>query len=211
MIHFIEPFIPFDSNCYLLTGTENVLIDTGSGLSARQIISAIVDIVGEEGKLDRILLTHCHFDHIGGCSDLIDAFGCKVYVGSKDAIPVRDSDPYYTLSTDFGLKNDPIPVEDLYGGDIIDLGEHRLQVIETPGHTLGGVCYYDQISSSLFSGDTVFSYGVGRTDFHGGSLEDLRKSIKYLEDMPVQGLYPGHGEPTEDGHSAIRRGLALIG
>jgi glyoxylase-like metal-dependent hydrolase (beta-lactamase superfamily II) len=102
-------------------------------------------------------------------------------------------------------------VGDLHEGDIIENGEHRLRVIETPGHTLGGVCYYDEATSSLFSGDTVFADGYGRTDFNGGSLESLRKSIRKLSIMQIKGMYPGHGSPVSDGSRSIARALDMVG
>ena len=210
MIHRIGPFVSFDSNIYLLTGEHNILIDTGTGLSSQEVVRSIKKVIGD-GKLDRILLTHCHFDHIGGAPYLTSAFGCKVYAGYADATAIRNGGSYYTLSSDFGVDIPPIQVEDLHEGDIIDNGESRLRVIETPGHTMGGVCFYDEISSSLFSGDTVFSDGFGRTDFHGGSLEILRKSIRKLSNTPVKGLYPGHGRPTSDGLSSIHRALKMVG
>ena len=209
MIHVLGPIEPYDSNCYLLTGSRNILIDTGSGVCASKLVSFIKkSLCG--ASLDMILLTHCHIDHIGGGPTLVAEFGCPIRMGYNDAPAVRASDTTYTLSNYFGIDMPPLPVGDLRQGDIIDIGSHRLRVIETPGHTKGGVCYFDEISSSLFSGDTVFSSGVGRTDFPGGSLGELRNSIKYLEDMPVQGLYPGHGVPAMDGLDAIRRGLASI-
>jgi glyoxylase-like metal-dependent hydrolase (beta-lactamase superfamily II) len=210
MIHYIPPVFGADSNIYLLTGSQNVLIDAGTGLAAAHTIGSIREILGER-SLDSVLLTHCHFDHIGGVPAIVSAFGCKVYAGHIDAVPIRSGDTSFTLSGLTGISVRPIDVIDLHGGDIIDIGEHRLRVIETPGHTSGGVCFFDEISSSLFSGDTVFPYGVGRTDFKGGSMNSLRNSIKYLMNMPVSGLYPGHDNPTDDGHAAIMRGLQLIG
>lgn len=211
MIHRIGPFMSVDSNIYLLTGEQNILIDAGTGLASREIMDSITKVLGPEGRLDKILLTHCHFDHIGGVPYLVSAFGCKVYAGYADATAIRNADYNYTLSHDFGIDIPPIPVEDLHEGDIIDNGESRLRVIETPGHTMGGVCFYDEISSSLFSGDTVFSNGVGRTDFNGGSLAVLRKSIRKLSNTPVKGLYPGHGRPVSDGSISIREALEMIG
>lgn len=211
MIHRIGPFVSFDSNIYLLTGEQNILIDAGTGLSSQEVTRSIKKVLGEDGKLDTILLTHCHFDHIGGVPYLVSAFGCKVYAGYADATAIRNGDYNYTLSHDFGVDIPPIPVEDLHEGDIIDSSESRLRVIETPGHTMGGVSFYDEISSSLFSGDTVFSNGYGRTDFNGGSLEVLRKSIRKLCNTPVKGLYPGHGLPVSDGSAAIQRALEMVG
>ena len=178
MIHWIRPILPFDSNCYLLTGDSNILIDTGTGLAGDRLVEQVRSILGPDRTLDKVLLTHCHFDHIGGGPALISAFGCEVLAGSVDAASVRASDVRYTLSDHFEIDVPAYPVTDLGCGDIIDIGAHRLRVIDTPGHTPGGVCYYDEISSSLFSGDTVFTNGVGRTDFNGGSTSSLINSIK---------------------------------
>ena len=211
MIHYIRPFFPFDSNIYLVTGKINVLIDTGTGLSSDYVIRSIKGIIGEDGVLDRVLLTHCHFDHIGGGPKLMQEFRCSAYAGYVDAKPIREGDDTFTLSSDFDVDVPPFPVSDLHQDDVIDIGSHRLRVIETPGHTRGGVCFFDEISSSLFSGDTLFSDSVGRTDFNGGSISSLRNSIKYLSDIGLTNLYPGHGNPTSDGPSAVKRGLKIVG
>ena len=91
------------------------------------------------------------------------------------------------VSVDWKLKD----------GDLVDLGGLVLEVIHTPGHTQGCVCFYEPISKSLFSGDTVFADGVGRTDFAGGSLGDLKKSVERLivlhKERGVGTVYPGHG------------------
>ena len=211
MIHHIRPFYGFDSNVYLLTGDRNILIDTGTGLSSDYYIRSIRDVIGEAGVLDSIILTHCHFDHIGGAPALINAFRCNVYAGAVDAVPIREGDSSYTLSSDFGVKIPPIPVEDLHQDDVIDIGSHRLHEIDTPGHTMGGICLYDDITSSLFSGDTLFSDSIGRTDFKGGSISSLRNSIKYLSDIAFKDLYPGHGNPTKDGSTSIKIALQMVG
>ena len=210
MIHKIDSRVPFDSNVFLLTGDKNALIDTGTGLYVHEMVEQIHEILGS-GTLDMILLTHCHFDHIGGAPSISKAFGCDVYAGQIDAIPIRNGDSNYTLCKDFRVDIPGFDVKDLHGGDIIDLGEHRLRVIDTPGHTMGGVCYYDELSKSLFSGDTVFASGVGRTDFNGGSISSLRNSIKYLSNTEVKGLYPGHGECVLDGSKSVKRGLEFVG
>lgn len=142
---------------------------------------------------------------------MVKAFGCKVCAGFVDAESIRTGDAQAILSTQVGIDVPPIPVGDLHHGDVIDIGAHRLQILETPGHTRGGVCYLDEVTSSLFSGDTLFSNSVGRTDFYGGSLASLRNSIKYLRDIAFKDLYPGHGDPTSDGPLAIKIGLQIVG
>jgi len=210
MIHKIGPFLGYDSNIYLLMGDKNVLIDTGTGGASSHVIEKIERVIGDS-PLDFILLTHCHFDHVGGASDLVSRFGSKVYAGYIDASSIRNLEHECILDHDFGIDVTPVDVIDLHDGDIIDIGSHRLRVLETPGHTRGGVCYFDEISSSLFSGDTLFENGVGRTDFPGGSVTSLINSIKYIDNMGIQGLYPGHGPSTNEGLASVKRGLNIVG
>jgi len=134
-----------------------------------------------------------------------------VCAGSFDAASIRESDHSLILDHEFGIDILPIQVCDLFDSDIVDLGEFRLRVLETPGHTKGGVCFYDEISSALFSGDTLFENGVGRTDFPGGSLASLKNSLKYISNMDVKGLYPGHGPCTDNGSISVMRGLNIVG
>lgn len=210
MIHKIGPFVNHDSNVYLLTGKTNILIDAGTSVCSSRMIAEI-DRISDGKGLEKILLTHCHVDHVGGVSDLVSRYGCEVFAGAKDAMAIRTADTTFTLDRMFGLQLHPVDVTDLHHGDIIDIGEHRLSVIDTPGHTCGGISFYDEITGSLFSGDTLFSEGVGRTDFPGGSTDDLRNSIKQLSDIEIKSLYPGHGSTTEDGAEAVRIGLDLLG
>jgi glyoxylase-like metal-dependent hydrolase (beta-lactamase superfamily II) len=95
--------------------------------------------------------------------------------------------------------------------DVIDIGEHRLRVINTPGHTCGGICLYDEVTGSLFSGDTVFGSGIGRTDLPSGSAKELAMSLKKLSGIDVKTLYPGHMDIVSDGNRAIRNGLRMMG
>ncbi len=206
MIVRIGNYYPYDSNIYLLRGSRNVLIDTGTGVASDAVNDEIERSLGG-GTLDQILLTHCHVDHIGGVPSLIEKYGADVCIGYLDAEPIRWSDSTFTLDKMFGLSVPSIDAVGLHDGDMIDIGEHRLRVLETPGHTKGGVCYFDEITGSLFSGDTLFVNGVGRTDYPGGSYEDLKRSLKYINHMAVTGLYPGHGNANECIRTTIDRGL----
>lgn len=106
----------------------------------------------------------------------------------------------------------PVPVTDLVSGQILDNGEHRLRVVPTPGHTAGGVCLYDEMSHDLISGDTLFAGGVGRTDLPSGSFIQLRDSLHGISNIDIRGLYPGHGNCSEQyGSDYVKRGLRLVG
>ena len=98
----------------------------------------------------------------------------------------------------FNGKFVDIPVDiKLKEDDTINLGKIKLKIIHTPGHTKGGICLYDEKTKSLFSGDTIFSDGIGRTDFFGGDFNELKASVekilKLKENSGIDNLYPGHG------------------
>lgn len=124
-----------------------------------------------------ILLTHYHYDHVGAVERIREAFGCRVYLHTGDC------DPY----------GKPVDVY-LEDGDVIDLEGESIVVISTPGHTKGSVCFLSQKSKVCFTGDTVFPADLGRTDFEGGSPEEMRDSIlnkanQWSNDITI---YPGH-------------------
>lgn len=207
----IESSIPYDSNIFLLKGDRNVLIDTGTGLDSDNTVSRIRDSVSGL-SLDMVILTHCHVDHIGGLGKIIEEFSCDAYAFPPDSDFIRSADSMYTLDHHFGIDLDPQPIKDLSNGQVIDHGEYRLRVIHTPGHTPGGICLFDEISNDLFSGDTLFAGGVGRTDFPGGSTQQLIESLRLISNIDIRGLYPGHGDcSTQHGPDYVKRGLRVVG
>jgi len=210
VVHLINSGASSDSNIYLVVGSRTALIDTGTGNESRRNISMIKGVLDGKG-LDMVILTHFHFDHIGGLPDIMDEFGSEAFAGAGDAPYIMNGDPIYILPEFFGREATPVEVTELMEGDTIDLGEHRLRVINTPGHTCGGICLYDEITHSLFSGDTVFGHSIGRTDFPSGSAEELRMSLKKLSVLDVKTLYPGHMNTVSDGNIAIRNGLMMMG
>ena len=209
-VHRIASDIGYDSNIFLIVGERTVLVDAGTGLSTDKVVHGIREILGSR-KLDIIVLTHCHVDHVGGLVPLSKEFDAEIMAGIGDAPFIANGDPKYTLSRMFDVQLGQVEVTELVDGDVIDIGEHRLRVIDTPGHTMGGICLYDEVTKGLFSGDTVFSQGVGRTDFISGSSHDLISSLRKLRDLDIGMLYPGHMECTKDGNAAIEYGLLMMG
>lgn len=181
------------TNCYLVWSKENqetAVIDPGD--DADFIIRRISDF----NLLPKFLLTtHGHFDHVLAVTELKLAFKIPFLMHSAD-LPIlkriQSSARHFT-----GLAVDPVSIPDKFikEGDSISFGKEKLQVRETPGHTPGGVAFYSR--GVLFSGDTLFADGVGRTDFSYSSKQDLQKSIKKLLKLPSNTpVYPGHGRPT---------------
>ena len=184
------------ANCYIVESDSNnaAVIDPGDEFDK------IDAFLTENGlTLKKILLTHGHFDHIGAVKQLQEKYGAEVFIHAEDAImltdrrkSLADDMPYYVYR----------PVEKYTAideGDKIELDELVFEVLHTPGHTKGGVCY--RCGDALFTGDTLFKMSMGRTDFPGGSLKEIFASLGRLAridgDLEV---YPGHNETSTLDH-----------
>lgn len=209
-IRKITTSVPYDSNIYLVSGERPVLVDAGTGLASSEVVRSVRSLTDVPPVA--VVATHCHYDHVGGIRALADAFGCKVLAGLLDAPYIREADPDFTLAGLFGGALSPVPVEDLAEGDVIETGDHSFRVLETPGHTPGGICLYEDSTGWLISGDTLFLDGFGRTDFPGGSMSALRDSLRRLSKIDIRGVFPGHGNTSDRySHECIERTLRLAG
>ena len=189
----------FDSNMFLVIGEKQVaLIDTGTGFQSGAILSSIDKILCGR-SLDLVILTHRHYDHVGGLPMIIDRYQPMVYAGAKDAEPLVIGDSESTMGTAFGGSIPEMDVKSVSEGDEFDLGCHILRIIETPGHTIGSICILDTVTGALFSGDTFFVDGVGRTDLPTASFSDLKSSLLKLRNIKFNGLFPGHGPVIKAG------------
>ena len=146
------------------------------------------------GKLRYILLTHGHFDHIGGVSSLLEEFSPQVVIG-EDEVKLLNT-PTLNLSVYHGLNIEKIDVhKELYDGEVFKLGDTEVEFISTPGHTIGSGCYI--IDDCIFSGDTLFCQSIGRTDFPTSSGRDMMLSLMRLNDLKGDyTVYPGHEVST---------------
>ncbi|MBL7072951.1 MAG: MBL fold metallo-hydrolase [Candidatus Omnitrophica bacterium] len=191
----IKKFVigPIQTNCYLIYGEKSLkgaLIDPGA-------YSEEIDKYIKELKLDMqfILNTHGHADHISGNS----FYNLPIYIHEADEACLSDSDKNLSYFSGENIK--PMKAEKLLkDADVVSLGDISLEIIYTPGHTLGGISVL--AGDVLFSGDTLFFEGIGRTDLPGGSYESLAKSIREriftLQDSVK--VYPGHGPETTIAH-----------
>ncbi|MHC4461451.1 MAG: MBL fold metallo-hydrolase [Planctomycetota bacterium] len=189
----------YETNCYILRKSENardcVVIDTG--LESDKLI----DFLGEH-KLNplAVVLTHGHVDHIAGVAVLLKNYpDVKVYMHKIDAEMLRES--ANNVSARIGRQPSTLDIVGtdflIEGASIIKQAGIKLQVLHTPGHTPGGICLYSKGEGIVFTDDTLFADGVGRTDL-GGNMEQLIKSIKEkLFTLPDEtAVYPGHGPVT---------------
>mgnify|MGYP000879200464 CR=1 FL=1 len=181
------------TNCYLcFQSTNAIVIDPGA--EARRII----DILTEKGlKLEAILLTHGHVDHIGAAAELKKQTKAPIYVHQADASFLVDSN--LNLAAFLGWDNLSLQSDYwLEDGQSLSFSDLTLQVLHTPGHTPGSICFYCPDQGKLFSGDTLFAGGVGRTDLPGGDYRQLQASLgKILTSLPAETIvYPGHGGTT---------------
>lgn len=182
-IHKIETGF-LAENCWLLVNAQNeaVIIDPGDNAAA------ILEMLGA-AKLQLILLTHSHSDHRGALAELVARTGAPVALHFSEAEIVEQG---ATNPPDFGERFEKVPVaRKLRGGEILDFGKERIEVIATPGHTVGSVCFL--VNGELFSGDTLFRENVGRTDLPGGDEDALNASlVKLLKLKPETHVHPGH-------------------
>ena len=183
-------------NCYI-AGDENEALIFDPGANHDKIFEFLQE---KNIKTKYIILTHCHFDHILSAGKLQELTGAKLVVCEKEKENLADNDINMTgrFSKKSAMAESLVPDVLVSEGDIIKSGDYSFKVIETPGHTSGGMCLYCESEKVLFSGDTLFCESIGRSDFPTGNLETLFNSIREkLFCLPDDTrVLPGHEAET---------------
>jgi glyoxylase-like metal-dependent hydrolase (beta-lactamase superfamily II) len=186
---------PLEENTYIVADEETkqaIVIDPGD--EADRILEVIKD---KELQVSSIICTHTHFDHVGAVGDLRKATGAEILIHEEDMqvyASARDQAAFW------GYEVDDLPEPDgfLDEGDEVEAGNLKFRVIHSPGHSPGGLCLYGE--GVVFTGDTIFKGSVGRTDFPGGNIEELKKSFRRVLDLPEDTkIFSGHGPETSVG------------
>jgi hydroxyacylglutathione hydrolase len=186
---------PVAENCFVLRregAGRGLIVDPGD--EPDRILAAVEEM---GAKIDAILLTHCHFDHIGAVSPVATVTGAPVYCPQLERplladimayVPIPGIGPYESYEADEAVK----------GGETLELAGMAIDVLSTPGHSPGHVTYSLREEEAIFSGDVLFKGSVGRVDLPGGDGPTLLRSIRELFDShsPETGVYPGHMDPT---------------
>lgn len=202
MLHIrIFTFNPLSTNCIVAwaDGSGKCTV-TDPGMSSPEGCRELTDFLEARGLVpEAILLTHGHFDHIWGVEKLRACFpGLPVYLHPADKNISEKMALGFPAMQDFAFRKQAFPSEDISDGQRLSLGGADWQVLHTPGHSPGSVCFYCAADNLLLSGDTLFAGTIGRTDLPGGDYDELMRSIreKVLVLPGDTDVIPGHGQPT---------------
>lgn len=186
---------PLEENAYVIgdeATRQAIVVDPGDEADR------IIDIIKDKNlKVHSVICTHTHFDHVGAVGDIRKATGAKILIHKND-LQVYETAKDQAAFWGYDIDDIPEPDGFIDEGGVIEAGNLKFKVMHTPGHSPGGICLYGE--GILLSGDTIFKGSVGRTDFPGGSTEELKKSFRRVLDLPQDTkIYSGHGPETTVG------------
>ena len=182
------PLGPVKANCYLLVKEKHCLvIDPGDRFDIDSFLES------QSLSLDAILLTHAHFDHIGGVDAILKKHNVPLYIHESELTFLNDSSLNASMSfyQEIVCRHTaiPLPPKELH------IGPFEIEILHTPGHSCGSCCF--MIEGNLFSGDTLFQGSIGRMDLPTGSVIQMKESLKKLSQLEDSiAVYPGHGPNT---------------
>ena len=185
------PVGSYQANCYIVFNDENEAIIIDPGAQPFDILKAVEE---RNLKVSKILLTHAHPDHFGALKEVREKLNVPAYISTKDEVMLEDRSG--NLGEMLGIKSETLKADVIFNeNDYIDFGNKKIQVILTPGHTPGGACFL--LDDILFTGDTLFSGSIGRTDLPGGDYDTIMESLRELMNLPADTVVlPGHGPET---------------
>ena len=194
-------FNPFQEQCLIVwdEGGFCAIVDPGYTDTEKQELITFIN--ANNLKPACVMLTHGHFDHIYGLADFVRTYQVPVYMDTKETFSFEKTNPY--VCGNYGLPMPELPPYEYFrhvkDGDKIEVGSLSFEVLETPGHSVGGLCFLERTEKLLISGDTLFAGAIGRSDHPGGDYDQLMNSI-FTKLMSLDGdimVLPGHG-PASD-------------
>ena len=196
-------FNPYQENTYVVSDEtgECVIIDCGAMFDNEQL--ALQEYIIENQLTPvQLLCTHGHFDHCVGIGMVYEQYGLQPQIHSKDAILLEglSEQAMHFLGMEYDQEVPPIG-KFIDENDVITFGHHRFSILHTPGHTPGSILFYCQEEHCVFSGDTLFQMSIGRTDFPGGSYQEMMDSLRnVIIPLPEETVvWSGHGPKTTIG------------
>jgi len=196
-----------DANTYVIKDELTVLIDPGlENYLGQRLKEMQGDGIGPK-DIDVIAITHLHPDHCGATAALKEVSGAKVALHplQVDYLDIMAEESRKFLGVGIAKKFSA----DLVLEERLSLGKAELNILHTPGHSPGSICFYAEDTKILICGDLVFEQGVGRTDLPFGNMDELRKSIETISALDTELLLPGHGRIIE-GESNVKRNYEFI-
>jgi len=198
-------FNDFAENTYVLSSANNECIIIDPGCYTQNEKKILDNYISDNNlKVVKLLITHCHIDHVLGITHVEDRYGIGATIHRKGADMLRASAGYGSVFG-FEVEKALVASDFIVDGDIITSDENKLKVVYTPGHAEGSVCFICQAEKFVITGDVLFRGSIGRTDLPTGDFETLMKSIKSklftLDDTFI--VYPGHGPTSTIGYERV--------
>jgi len=191
-------FNPYAENTYVLTNEDKECLIVDPGCYTEQEQTTLTNFIRDEGLTPVYLLnTHGHIDHMLGNRYVKDTYQIP-FLTHRLVIPELEATQAYGSMFGFTPAPSPHPDQLLEEGDVIELGNEKLEVLFTPGHSAGHISFFHRESKQLFSGDVLFQMSIGRTDLPGGDYNTLMETI-FNKIIPLGEeviIYPGHGPTT---------------